>query len=456
MNITSIPLPLIANNISLFGNVGESKMTKSYLNSKLTNTSTIKVYRLDASSGGLSVVEDSANAVSAALNSFLPFGNNALVAGSVIKVFDSEDGVWASHEITTAKAYDSAGVQHASIVDCLKATGWCRIDFGTNTNRKSWKPSNDPVLNAPSKPYIRVELDNGTEKDSFIFACAEDITSLYLSVGTAGSTSAPVRINNIELLRDNSSIKWIDRTSFVNGDGSYTPSPAKFLVVPGIEFLYGAEKTFYAIELYSFLRNGASLGTVWKVELSGANGTWIDITSGVNSESNFYRNGPATLQTTATHFTDTFTPPSTWVKRSVGTLNLEAGGTEVTPSLYYLRFTVASTDKSEPENIAAVRVRLRQYGAENFVGGVKWQTGGTIQKASLKIRGAVTGTGARNITLAEAEGSVRTLTIPASTVQGATVEFSITPLTIPANGVFGIINPSTGGIEFSDAVLLLE
>lgn len=80
-----------------------------------------KVYRLDRSSGSLSIIEDTINAISTTANSFTPFnsdGDEFVINceedfqgilfrldiqgnhSAILKVKDSEDSVWATHQLT--------------------------------------------------------------------------------------------------------------------------------------------------------------------------------------------------------------------------------------------------------------------------------------------------------------------------------------------------------------------
>lgn len=456
MSLT-IPLPLIGDNIIGVGAVNES-LIASHLTSVRLSTNRA-FYRLDRSAGSLNIIDDTANATSSTPNAFLPFGNNVLSAASTLKVYDSIDGVWASNALTVT-AFAANGTQHATPIACLKATGWCRVVFGTSAQRQAWRPTLDPNANIPSRKYIRFELDDGGDKDSFIVACiTSDINQLIFRVDTVGSTTAPVRVSEVQIVRVDADDKWLDLTSVSAGSLTVIPTPTASTWVPvvGQTTLLGFDAIADAVEDY--LSRGIDVADGYTVSVSGAGGSWVPVTDYV-SGSNFYTAGPAALivsPTAPSHFTSTWTPPTGWVSRTLGDLAQEGGGTITTPNKFWLRYVLSSiTAPFAPRRQPVARSRCRMAGTANSSNGMVATRAHTFTGGTLHLRGSKVGTGARTVTFKNfSTGASRSIVIPVATVQGGAVQFDFEDISVAVGERYGvkIIN---GGATYQDANLFVE
>lgn len=456
MSLT-IPIPLISDNVAGVGSVNESTIA-SYLTSVRLSTNRA-VFRLDRSAGSLNIVDDTANAVSTTDNAFSPFSTNVLPLAAVLRVFDSQDGVWATNQLS-ATAFKADGTAHSNPIDCLRATGWCRLVFGTNAGRTTWRPSLDPNANIPARRYIRFELDDGGDKDSFIVAClTSDITEIILKVDTLGSASAAVRVSQVNVVRADVDDKWADIADEYDNPvtGIPTPTAATWIPVIGQTTLLGFKDIADAVEEY--LSRGVNIADGYTVSVSGAGDTWIPVTDYV-SGSNFYTSGPPVLITSPTlpsHFTSTWTPPTGWVSRTVGSLNAEGGGTITPPARFWLRYRLTSlTAPFAPRTQPAARARARVYSTATTAGGFVALRDHTFIGASLVLRGSKSGSGSRIIHLKNlSTGASRVITIAASEVQGDTVDEDFADMTVRAGERYGVkfIN---GGATFQDTLLVLE
>lgn len=437
----SIPVPLLTDDVEILGRVRESQLSAAY--ARVMLSADRKVYRLDHAAGSLRIVDDTVPATAGATDSWSPFSSSPIPAGATLRVFDSTDGVWASNELTLTQG---------SVAD-LRSTGWKRFTFGPNAARVAWRPSAAPNSAIPSRKYLRFELDDGGDKDSFIVAChASDTIGVYLNVTTAGSTSVAVKVANVVLLRREEDRKWTDTLAVHTGAlVSYTPAQATWMPIVGSEVVLGLDNIGYALEEYLYRENGS--GAVWTVSASGPGDTWIPLTDYV-SGSDFHQNGPSALAA-AEHFTSTFTPPATWTKRSLGSLDIEGGAAVVTPSQYWLRYVLTSAASEAPQQTSSYRTRARQYGSAN-VDGAAFASAISVRAASLHLRGSKSGTGARSLTLANlTTGVSRAMVIPSASVPGDVVPLSFAALALAAGDKLGVI-PTAGGASYQDATLYLE
>lgn len=390
----------IADNVINIGEIPEKDILFSARNIILSTDR--KVFRIDRTGSSVNVIEDTANAINTVPNSFSPFGTNFMPPGTTIKLYDSEDGVWASHELTDLIITSQDGTIHASILLCLQSgSGYCKIQFGTNVNRKSWTPSSDPETAAPLRKYIMMEMNNGTQKDAFIFACvASDLQTVFISPDTVPSATVALRASDLQIKRIDTNFTWIESTAIDNGDINVSPGDggvATAVYEPGFEVILGFSSVPRSIEDYTYRRSGdGTVVATWATEM-WTNAGWVS-TLGFTSGNNNTLNGPATETTPAIHTSSTITPPSGLVKQSIGNLNQQGGGTIVTPVAYYFRARLLTSSTIRPLQTPIYRSKTQLTGRNDVIG-YEFSQNETITGIQLDIEGTKSGSGTRQIQL---------------------------------------------------------
>lgn len=438
-----IHLNLIADNTELCGDLSEVAVDAAYVNSMFSSNP--RIYRLDNASGSTQVLDATAAAVSQTPGSFSPFSGSVIPAGATLKVYEATAaGDWASVPLTLISG---------SIAD-FQSTGWKLLRFADNEARAAWRPSNSPVLNMPSRRYIMVELDDGGGKDAFIFADdADHLSGIKFRVDTAGGPGTAPLISGVDLLRAEDSFKNFDLTARSAGDlnTAYTPASDTWVPIVGGTAIYGFEGIPREIIEYVFRQNGSA--TTYKVEVTGAGSSWIDITSQYTSASDFRQDGPVVSTVPAEHFVSALPTVPGFTKRSIGTLKMEAGADLVTPALYYVRMTILASNAA-PQPVSIYRLRCKQYGSASR--GITMTAAKTLRSATLHLRGPRTGTGDRRLTIANlVTAEARDMTIPNTAVQGDFVHFDFADMAFAAAQKLGVLG-STGGAAWQDATLFLE
>lgn len=437
-------VPLISDSTRIKGFLNEVAIQAVYANSVFGQK--LKVYRIDNSSGSAQFIHDTVAAKGTAANSFDPFSGSVIPNSATLKVYESTDGDWAS----------SAIVPTLGSIASFKSAGWKRITFGSNAARVAWRPTKNPTLNMPTLKYIMIELDDGGNKDAFIFADEDDdIEAVLFKVDTAGGVGTAVKISDMRVVRKPSLFKYFDLTTRSQGDTAvaYTPISDTFLPIPGGQFIVGFNEIPTELIEYIFRENGSN--TTYKVYATGAGNVLIDITSQFTSSSDFRQNGPATTTTPPSHFVSTIPSVAGFTKRSLGTLNIEGGATLVTPALYYIVEEI-DTASEQPQQVSIYRLRSRQYGTAN-TSGLKLTTAKTIRSLTLELRGLKQGTGARALKVANlSTGVSRDFSIPTTAAQGEFHTFDFDDIPFAANENLGILRGVSGGATYSDVEIYIE
>lgn len=324
------------------------------------------VYRLDRSGSSLRIVDEATAAVATAANSWSPFGDavqfsdgDEFLVGcdeefvallfrvdtvgahsATLRVYDSEDGVWATHEITVTD--DSAA---------FESSGWRRIEIPASGARRTWQPSHDPTLAIVARKYIRFRLD-GIQ---------------------AGNT--PPAISNLVLIR--ASFRWQDHTAVRNGDTAVAPAADQHYPWPGSTWQLAFSDVAYGAEVYMHLASTSVITDAH--EYLASDGNWKAL-SGWTNASNDFTVGPSVLGNPVQKLPIRWTVPSDWASASQ-TVMLD-DGSSVTRTGYWLRertVTVTSYGAYVP---ARYRVRVRQFGNANTTG---WEMveAGSIKGISL-------------------------------------------------------------------------
>lgn len=397
----------------VLGSVNETLLTAAYTNAVFSTTRV--VYRLDRTAGSLNIVDDTANAISGTTNAFSPWGNNVIPNSAVLRIFDSIDGVWASNPLTLAEGG----------IASFKTLGWNRVVFGENASRQNWRPSPDPASNILSKKYIRVELDDGSDKDSFIFSCGNtDLIALLVNVTTVGSPTAATKLSEMIIVRIPSDYKWVNLTSDLNGSLITAPADKQHFPYPDTEHRWAFSNPAYGMELYIHRAEANSASATDVHEYLASDGTWKPL-AGWSNASNDFTSGPAAISNTPDKFPVRWNVPSDWASMPL-TVTLE-DNTTGTVSAYWIRERYTAVASYGRENAALYRARARQFGNSN--------ASGFEQRSVTTIKGiALISASVSNTTTAECQLS--------NLSTGASVAF-----TIPANPTFPL------NIDTADLVL---
>lgn len=230
-----------------------------------------------------------------------------------------------------------------------------------------------------------------------------------------------------------------------------TPVPFSNTLLPlvGSETLVGFDNVAYGIKEYVYRRRGEPVS--WKIYLSGPATTWIDITATYNSGSDILNNGPATTTNPPTITDASWLAQQGWTKRSLGQLEMEAGGVSNSVPLYWLKFVLDSAPDYPILN-SIFRFRAKQYGNTNTSGMIV-NNRETILKESLFFRGPKSGSGDRNISLVNlTTGKSANLAIPATTLQGESIAYEGLDLMYSQGDKLGVI-ALNGGADYSDTLL---
>ena len=437
-------IPFVAPNVELIGSVNESTLDAYFKNVQFSTQRA--VYRIDNSSNSTAIIDDTTNATSGTTNAFSPFGTNVIPTTATLKVYDSINGTWASNPLTIT----------LGSINSFKSTGWNKILWGENNSRVAWSPSNNPSLPITLRRYIRIELDDGGDKDSFIVACeCTDIVGMLINVTTAGGASTAAKLADVQLIRRTQDIKWVDQTAQAAGSttSNFVPTYPTFLPQVGLQAHIGFSTIAEAMENYMFRRAGATAGMTFSVEYSKSGGTFSPL-SGYISNSNFLQIGPDTTQTTAQKYKDTWTPPADWAKQ-VMTMPLEGDTTYTSVPLYWLKLTATAVASEAPATTSVARLRAHKLGDSTTVG-IKFSSQRTARSVDIWLRGAITGTGAATLALRDlASGDVirtTTLTIPSTAVQGDHIYTDITDMFYNKLG----IEYTSGTRQFADVVITIE
>jgi hypothetical protein len=437
----------IAPNILGLGALLESDIAAWYGNVSLSSSR--RILRLDRSGGlGSGLVDETTAATTPGGATWRPFGSDTIPAGSVLRVYDSRDGLWASNVLNPT----SGGIAS------FGATGWQWIQWGEADGadgaalRQAWNPSLDPSSGVDSRRYIVLEMDragtqSANERDAVLLACAvADIIAVGLDVAVAGSPAAPVEVNEVVLLRRAADRTWLDDTVRVNGSGVYTPGSDTEILVSGAKVRMGFTGLTEAREVYLHRRAGVDGGFVHRY--SAPSGAWsaLAYTSGSANLST----GPATSQATPTHTTDRWTAPADWTRRA------ETFDGATTVPLYWIEFEAPGVANPAATQSPIYRLRGRTLG-ETTTSGELWAAARSIRAVHLTLRGPVVGTGAVTVALRDLASGLElraaNLDIPAAVAQGDSLDFILpAPMTIRRPGLYVV----SGTRTFADVHLSLE
>lgn len=332
--------------------VNETLVTANMDTVENCDNDTLKVYRIDRSSGSMQIVDITTDATSGVTNQCKPFGtsaqfsdgdefliacaeevqailfqvNTAAVHTATLKVYDSTDGIWASNLLTVT---DNG--------NAFKSTGWHYITLPDNASRVSWKPSNDPALAMVSTKYFRIKL--------------EGIVS--------GNT--PPQLSEIVLIRK--TFKWADHTTEVNGDTATAPGAQTHYPWEGSTWMMCFSNPAYRAEVYMSLIQTNVITDVH--EYLAADDTWKSLMGWVNSTNDF-TTGPAVLGNPVQKLPISWNTPSDWdSKAQVFILDND---TTVTYTGYWIRERTTGVTTYGDHASPRYRLRARQYGSDNVTG----------------------------------------------------------------------------------------
>lgn len=332
--------------------INETLVTANMDTVENCDNDTLKVYRIDRSSGSMQITDITTDAVSGVTNQCKPFGtsaqfsdgdefliacaeevqamlfqvNTAAVHTATLKVYDSTDGTWASNLLTVT---DSG--------NAFKSTGWHYITLPDNAGRASWKPSNDPTLAMLTAKYFRIKL--------------EGIVS--------GNT--PPQLSEIVLIRK--TFKWADHTTEANGDTAIAPAAQTHYPWENSIWTVCFSNPAYRAEVYMHLVQTNVITDVH--EYLASDNTWKALTGWVNSTNDF-TTGPAILGNPVQKLPISWNSPSDWdPKAQVFTLDND---TTVTYTGYWIRERTTSVSAYGNHVSPRYRLRVRQYGSTNVTG----------------------------------------------------------------------------------------
>lgn len=390
------------------------------------------VYRLDRSTGSLSIIEDTVNAVSASANAFMPFNSNSdeiainceedfqgvLMridtvsnnASGVITVKDSIDGVWASNALTVTDNTNK-----------FKNSGWHYITIPDNANRKAFKFSNDPALNTPSGNYVLIGLS-----------------------GMAVGEVYP-KISNLILIRKN--LRYDDHTTSANGDMAVAPAEGTHYPWTASAKIWGFPNIAYGMEVYMHLASTSVITDVH--EYLASDNTWKTLSGWVN-DTNDFTVGPANLGDPVQKLPIRWTPPADWAKKSK-TFTLDNGST-VTIEAYWIQMRTLTVTSYGPKINPRFRLRARQFGNQNTTG---------VQALTQEVIRGIRFYGATIVNTTEISGNIINMstgafvpfTIPANPTFPLNVD--ITDLTIPTGERYGIMITVGGTLRNAQCEFIL-
>lgn len=394
----------------VLGSVAESLLTGAF--ETRIHCPNVIVYRMDRTNSSLNILDDSTAAQSTTPSSWTPFGSGAAfttgdeflvtcssdiqailfrvdvaaIHSGTLHVYDSEDGVWATNELTVTDTSNA-----------FRNTGWHYITLPDNAQRVTWKPSNDPSLNPPSRKYYRFRLD-----------------------GIVGGNTAP---QCSELVLVGKVFPYEDHTTNANGATNTAP-PADFHYPwPETQWRWCFANPAYGAEVYMHLA-GTNVITDTH-EYLASDDTWKPL-SGWTNASNDFTNGPTILGDPVQKFAIRWSIPTDWVSKSQ-TITL-FDNTTVTHTGYWIRERTLTVTQYGTHQNPRYRIRARQYGNAN--------TTGVEMRQSMSILGI-------SILNATTPNTTNSVCQIANMTTGQASSF-----TIPANPVFPV-NVDTVDIAFT-------
>lgn len=355
------------------------------------------VYRLDRSSGSLTIVNDTTDAISGVSNQWKPFGASAVFSNgdefivacdeeiqailfnvttaashsATLHVYDSTDGVWATNELTVTD--ESSG---------FELTGWHYITIPANASRAAWKPSYDPSLNIPAKHYIRFRLD-----------------------GIVGGNTPP-QCSQIILVRK--TFRYEEHTTDTNGATNTAPPADNHYPWPGSIWQWCFDNRAYGVEVYMHL--AASNVITDEHEYLASDSTWKTLSNWVNGTNDFTA-GPTVLGNPVEKFAIRWSVPTDWASMAQ-TITLD-DGSAATRTGYWIRERTVTVSSYGVRQNPRYRIRARQFGNAN--------TTGIEMRQNMSVLGI-------SVLSATVENTTTCVCQVANMTTGATASF-----TIPAN-----------------------
>lgn len=353
MIITALS-PLAGENSDGFvdSSVNETLLTAAMDTLENCDNDSLKVYRIDRSSGSMQISDITTDAVSGVTNQFRPFGtsaqfsdgdeflikcdeevqamlykvNTAAVHNATLKVYDSIDGVWASNQLVVTDEGNA-----------FKSSGWHYTTLPDNANRVAWKPSSDPALAMASAKYFRVKL--------------EGIVS--------GNT--PPQLAEIVLIRK--TFRWDDHTVAANGDPATAPSAVTHYPWTDSSLMLCFSNPAYRLEVYMHLVQSNVITDVH--EYLASDNTWKALT-GWSNATNDFTVGPAVLGNPVQKLPISWNIPADW--GSMAQTFMLNDDTTVTYTGYWLRERTVSVSSYGDHASPRYRLRVRQFGSANVTG----------------------------------------------------------------------------------------
>lgn len=393
------------------------------------------VYRIDRSSGGMSIVNDTTVATSGTTNAWKPFGdstvfsdgdefivacdeeiqailfnvNTAATHSATLKVFDSTDGVWATNELTVTDDGDA-----------FRTTGWHFITLPNNANRVAWRPSYDPQQGITAKKFYRFRLE-----------------------GIVGGNTPP-QCSKIVLVRK--TFRYSEHTADLNAATNIAPSANLHHLWPESLWQWCFTNPAYGAEVYMHLVHTDVITDTHEYLASDA--TWKPL-AGWSNATNDFTTGPAVLGDPVQKLPIRWIIPSDWAAMAQ-VITLDDGSTTTRTGHWIRERTLTVTNYGQHAGARFV-VRARQFGNANSTG-IEMRQNTTLRGVALTnattVNTALTTLQVVNMTT----GASASFDIPANTPVPA--NFDTADLTVNSGERVGVICTAGGTLQNAQLTLV--